>query len=137
MILYKLECDQGHQFESWFPSSDAFETQRDRGLVSCAICGSTHVDRSLMAPAVRPDKAARPLSQPESPEAAKLAALRKKIEAESDYVGTEFADEARRIHLGESEARGIWGEASRDDAKALVDEGIPVAPLPFMRRLDG
>lgn len=139
MILYKLTCEAGHEFESWFPSSDAFEAQRDRSLVACAHCGSTDVDRALMAPAVATEKPASdtPLSQPRSEAEAALTELRRKVEAESDYVGAEFAEEARRIHLGEAEARGIWGEAKPAEAKALHEEGIPVAPLPFMRRLDG
>ncbi|MEM7506617.1 MAG: DUF1178 family protein [Pseudomonadota bacterium] len=139
MILYRLACEQGHEFESWFPGSDAFESQRDRGLVACAFCGSAKVDRALMAPALASDKPKddAPLSTPGSEAEVALANLRRKVEAESDYVGAEFADEARRIHLGEAEARGIWGEANPADAKALHEEGIPVAPLPFMRRLDG
>ncbi|MEM0944320.1 MAG: DUF1178 family protein [Pseudomonadota bacterium] len=136
MIRYSLKCDQGHEFDSWFANAAAFDDQAGRGLVSCPVCGSTHVEKALMAPTVAP-KAAAPLSTPQTPEQKALAQLRQKIERESDYVGADFATEARRIHLGEAEARGIWGEASRDEAKALSEEGIPVAPLPFVRRLDG
>lgn len=90
-----------------------------------------------MAPAVAAKSNPTPLSIPQSAAEAALKSLREKVEAESDYVGKEFASEARRIHLGETKDRGIWGEASREDAKALHDEGVPIAPLPFMRRIDG
>ncbi|MEM8790064.1 MAG: DUF1178 family protein [Pseudomonadota bacterium] len=135
MIRYRLKCAEGHEFDSWFASADAFEGQQSRGLVNCAICGTTDVTKAIMAPSVT-SKDEVPLSQPQSKSEEALKALRQKIETESDYVGKDFTDEARRIHLGEAEARGIWGEASREDAKALHDEGIPVAPLPFMRRPD-
>ncbi|MEM9046869.1 MAG: DUF1178 family protein [Pseudomonadota bacterium] len=135
MIKYRLKCAENHQFDSWFASADAFETQRKRGLVTCAICGSPEVEKAIMAPSVAVKDDA-PLSKPPSQAEAALQALRQKIESESDYVGKEFADEARRIHLGEADARGIWGEANQEEAKALHEEGIPVAPIPFMRRAD-
>ncbi|MEM7178374.1 MAG: DUF1178 family protein [Pseudomonadota bacterium] len=138
MIRYNLHCEHGHRFDSWFPDSAGFENQVSRGLVLCPHCGSANVTKALMAPAVAVDSdAPGPLSAPATAAQTALQELRRKVEAESDYVGSEFADEARRIHLGEAEARGIWGEATNDDAKALHDEGIPVAPLPFMRRNDG
>ncbi|MEM0923106.1 MAG: DUF1178 family protein [Pseudomonadota bacterium] len=136
MILYRLICAEGHEFESWFASSSSFEEQQAAGLISCACCGSTEIERSLMAPAVRPGGKSAALTEPADQKAAMLAKLRRKIEAESDYVGPEFAEEARRINLGEAEARGIWGEASGEEAKSLIEDGIPIAPLPFMRRLD-
>ena len=137
MILYRLNCKHGHEFESWFPGSDAFVTQKERGLVTCAVCGSTDVERALMSPSVASKKATAPSLSPQTEKETAIAEMRRKIEANSDYVGRDFANEARRIHLGEADARGIWGEASRDEAKALKDEGIPVAPLPFLRRTDG
>lgn len=144
MIRYDLKCADGHVFEAWFASSAAFDEQADRGLVACAVCGSTKVEKSLMAPRVpkkgnaNDEKAEKPMmSAPVPPEVAqKLAALRKEVEANSDYVGKDFAAEARKIHLGESEARSIWGEASKEDAKSLVEDGVPVAPLPFMPKRD-
>lgn len=155
MIRYALKCENGHGFDSWFSGSDSFDDMRARNLVTCVECGSSNVSKSLMTPGVpvrqntkaeapaahsgaRPgDKAPEKPSLQKTPQEAALAQLRKKIESESEYVGKDFATEARRIHLGESEARGIWGEASGADAKDLIDEGIPVAPIPFMRRLDG
>jgi hypothetical protein len=141
MIRYSLRCDAGHAFEAWFRSSAAFDAQRAAGQVGCAVCGSTKVEKAIMAPAVaashkgEPDEA--PPSKPTSPEEAVLAELRRRIETTSDYVGHEFAAEARRIHDGEADKRSIWGEASLGDAKALRDDGIPVTPVPWMRRTDG
>lgn len=140
MIRYDLKCADGHVFEAWFASSAAFDEQAERGLVACAVCGSPRVEKSLMAPRVpkkgnaKEDKAGKPMMSAPVPKeiAEKLAALRREVEANSDYVGKNFASEARKIHLGESEARSIWGEASREDAKSLVEDGVPVAPLPFM-----
>lgn len=147
MIRYDLRCAAGHGFEGWFGSSAAFDEQAARGLVSCALCGSTEVEKALMAPGVparenrrapAPSEAARPmLSAPVPPEIAeKLAALRKEIEARSTWVGRSFAAEARAMHLGEAEARPIHGEATGEEAKALIEEGVPVAPLPFLPRRD-
>ncbi len=141
MIRYNLKCARAHEFEAWFRSSAAYDEQRKAGQVGCAVCGATEVEKAVMAPALKaaataaPDLAPR-LSTPASPAEAALAALRRKIETTSDYVGREFAAEARRIHDGEGAKRAIWGEASLDDARALKDDGIPVAPIPWMRRTD-
>jgi hypothetical protein len=133
MIRYTLRCDQGHDFESWFASASAYETLQASGHVSCALCGSSSVEKALMAPAVKQGKT---VPAPEAPTRAeieaKLKALREQVEKNSDYVGTNFATEARAMHLGEVPERAIWGEARIDEAKALVDEGVPVAPLPFV-----
>jgi hypothetical protein len=144
MIKYALKCPGGHQFESWFRDSAAYETLQSAGQVTCAICGCGGVEKAIMAPSVAskrrpsaPDAEAptsRPLSAPASPAEAALAELRRKVEQNSDYVGKDFASEARRIHDGESEARSIYGEASAADAKGLLDDGIPVAPIPWMGR---
>ncbi len=143
MIRYNLKCARGHEFEAWFRSSAAYDEQRRAGQVGCAVCGATEVEKAVMAPALvavaakaAPDLAPS-LTTPASPAEAALAALRRKIETSSDYVGGEFAAEARRIHDGEVAKRAIWGEASLDDARALKDDGIPVAPIPWMRRTDG
>lgn len=147
MIRYDLKCAAGHEFEAWFRSSEAYDELRSQGHVRCAICGRPDVEKQLMAPAVIGASGAgdtgadarsggEALSRSASPMEAMLRALRKHIEEHSDYVGPEFAAEARRIHLGEAEARSIWGEASREEAEALKEEGIPVAPIPWMRRTD-
>lgn len=147
MIRYDLKCENGHGFEAWFRDSAAYDALRDAEQVACAFCGATAVEKALMAPAVRPARraAAAPdatpskpmLSAPsEGPMAEALSALRAKLEAEADYVGPRFAEEARRIHAGDVEARAIWGEATGAEAKALADDGVSVAPLPFLPRRD-
>lgn len=139
MIRYALSCPNGHSFDSWFQSAEAFDTLQSRGLISCVECGATDVRKSLMAPNVSvsdtpaPAPAARPKpKKPDAPEAPDLAALKREVEANSDYVGTKFADEARRMHDGDAPSRSIYGEAKLEDAKALIDDGVPVAPLPFI-----
>ena len=141
MIKYALRCAAGHDFESWFRDSAAFDALLTAGQVTCSVCGDARVEKTLMAPAVTGAKkkdreAEAPLSTPATPAEAALRMLREHLKKNSDYVGKEFADEARRIHVGESEQRSIWGEATAEDAKALKDEGIPVAPIPFMPRRD-
>ncbi|WP_209426366.1 DUF1178 family protein [Pararhodobacter sp. SW119] len=144
MIRYALRCDQGHDFESWFASAAAYDGLKAQGHVACAVCGSGSVEKALMAPAVSPAAtpptpraAAKPPALPAPPDAAlaaKIAALRKHIEASSDYVGLNFAAQARAMHLGDAPERPIHGEAKIDEARALIDEGVPVAPLPFLPR---
>ena len=133
MIIFDLKCaPQGHVFEAWFASSADFAEQQDRGLVACPLCGSAEVAKAPMAPAVGPRSG--PLS-PSSGEAkamlAAAAALQKRLLEGSEAVGPRFADEARAIHLGEAEARAIHGEATRAEAESLLDDGVPIAPLPF------
>ncbi len=134
VIRYDLRCSSDHPFDSWFQSSEGYERLRLAGQISCPTCGATDVTKGLMAPAVRPAKtltdAARQPSRAEV-EAA-LVALRRKIEASSDYVGPAFAAEARAIHAGDAPERPIYGEARADEARSLIDDGIPVAPLPFI-----
>jgi hypothetical protein len=141
MIRYSLRCASGHEFEAWFRSSSDFDAQRAAGHVGCAVCGSAEVGKAVMAPAVKGDRGMREdapnLSKPASPAETALRELRQHIEANSDYVGRDFAAEARRIHEGEADKRSIWGEATREDARSLKDDGIPVAPIPWMRRGDG
>lgn len=137
MICYSLKCTKGHEFEAWFRSSGDFDQQRDAGHVTCAVCGGTKVEKAVMAPSVGANaREEAPLSTPASPAEQVLRELRAHVEKTSDYVGNDFAAEARRIHDGEAKKRGIWGEATRQDAKALKDDGIPVAPIPWMRRGD-
>lgn len=137
MICYSLRCADGHDFEAWFASSAAFEEQQAAGRVACVVCGSAEVVKAPMAPSVKGGRDVPELSRPASPAEAALAGLRRHIERTSDYVGPAFASEARRMHNGEAQTRSIWGEASRDEARSLKDEGIPVAPIPWMRRSDG
>ena len=137
MIRYNLKCARAHEFEAWFRSSAAYDEQRQAGQVGCAVCGSTEVEKAVMAPALKGERPRPSLTKPASPAEAALSEMRRKVEATSDYVGREFAAEARRIHDGEGDKRAIWGEASLDDARALKDDGIPVAPIPWMRRTDG
>ncbi|MCJ2080885.1 DUF1178 family protein [Methylobacterium sp. J-090] len=151
MIRYTLVCDGGHDFESWFPSSESYDDQVARGLVACPLCGSAQVAKGMMAPAVaRTDRAvtglpvtdalesvAAPppapmplLSEPEQRVRALMRAVREHVTRTADDVGTAFPEEARRMHYGESPTRPIYGEASLTEARALVEEGIAVAPLP-------
>jgi len=156
MIHYQLRCDDGHEFDGWFKDSSAFEKLAGRGLVDCPACGSSKVTRALMAPAIgaaarrkgKPDPAPTPtpaaapaaaVAGPGIPAElmAKLQRMRAEIEARCDYVGKEFAAEARRIAAGESERTGIYGEATREEAEALHEEGIAVAAIPWVPRADG
>ena len=137
MIIFDLKCDpQGHVFEAWFASSTAFAEQQARGLVACPMCGSAEIAKAPMAPAVAPrgNLRAGPFS-PSCGEAkaalAAAAAVQKRLLEGSEAVGDRFADEARAIHLGEAEARAIHGEATRAEAESLLDDGVPIAPLPF------
>ena len=136
MIRYSLKCAAEHGFESWFQSSAAFDSLSASGHVACPVCGSTEVAKSLMAPAVRPGRASAATPDPAGPQGIEeaLAALRRKIEETSDYVGDDFAAEARRIHAGEAPERSIYGNARLDEARRMIEEGLPVAPLPFLPR---
>ncbi len=136
MIRYALRCDREHRFDSWFGSSDDFDRLTDAGLVACAVCGSSAIEKDLMtpglassAPASAPD-----LRAPASPAEQALAELRRRIEAAADDVGRDFAAEARRIHDGLAPERAIIGEARPSEARALLEDGIPVAPLPWPAR---
>ncbi len=136
MIRYALKCAEGHDFESWFQSADAFDALIERGLVACVLCGSTSVSKAVMAPRLGktapPPEDSAPLSAPRSEAERLIAELRARIEAESEYVGRDFADEARAIHLGDAPERTIHGETTHEDARALIEDGVPVAPLPFV-----
>lgn len=135
MIRYVLKCDDDHAFESWFASAEAFERLKGARQVTCAVCGSAQVEKALMAPTVRtPDAPAPRLDEAKTKVETVMAAWRKKIEAESDYVGLSFAAEARAMHDGDKPHRMIHGEARIDEAKALIEDGVPVAPLPFLPR---
>lgn len=129
MIIFDLKCaPQGHVFEAWFASSEDFEAQRERGLVACPICGAADTGKAPMAPRV----GARGSGDADMKAMlSEMAQAQKKMLETSEHVGARFPDEARAIHLGESEARAIHGQASPADAASLRDEGVPIAPLPF------
>ena len=151
MIRYNLRCDRGHAFESWFQSSSAYESQEKRKLVSCPACGSVKVERAIMAPQIVSKKGkdgaapspaaatevAAPASTPlmmaqERELRAKLKELRDHIVKNADNVGERFPNEARKMHYGDIEHRPIYGEASPEEARSLIDEGVEVSPLPVL-----
>lgn len=138
MIKYALKCSDGHVFESWFASAGAYDTLKAGGHISCLVCGGQTVTKAIMAPNVstargepvsgsgdametRPDDMVKALSE-----------MREKVEKNATYVGGNFAKEARSMHLGDVPERPIWGEANLAEAKALIEDGVPVAPLPFI-----
>lgn len=154
MIHYNLRCDQGHEFDSWFQSSAAFDTLAKAGHLNCAACGSSKVAKAVMAPRLAPRSAAPgttaqrsspPAAQPPVPAAAPapelagprnpteaaLVELQRKVEANAEYVGRDFVREARAMHLGDRPERAIYGEARLDQAKSLIEDGVPLMPLPF------
>jgi hypothetical protein len=164
MIHYQLRCSEAHEFDGWFRDSAEFDRQAGLGLVECPACGDVKVTRALMAPAVttRAVPASREAPQVTSPApaadpavsvpvpaparaAAKLPAhvfamlqrMRAEVEKHCDYVGPDFAEEARRMHKGESDRRGIYGEATPDEAQSLADEGIEISSIPWVPRADG
>ena len=147
MIRYALTCDKRHGFESWFKSSKAYEDQLARGLLACPQCGSAKVEKAMMAPTVarrqRRERSARaPASEDKSPVAliseherelrGKLKELRDQLIKNADYVGPQFAEEARKMHYGEIDHRSIYGEASPEEAASLLDDGIEFHPLPYL-----
>ena len=135
MINYTLKCDQNHTFDSWFKSAEAFEMLVKKSMVVCSECGSTKITKAIMAPSVSTSrKKDNKPSELEKKSKLKndILELKKKIEANSEYVGNNFANEARSMYLGETPERSIYGEAKADDAKKLIDDGIPVMPLSFL-----
>ncbi len=153
MIHYQLRCSRDHEFDGWFKDSATFDRQAKRNLVECPHCGDQSVTRALMAPAVStreappapvPAPAAPPAAAPAAPGGkmpaevyAMLQRMRAEIEKNCDDVGPEFAEEARRIHRGEADRRGIYGNTTKDEAEALAEEGIEVASIPWVPRADG
>ena len=155
MIRYSLQCERGHAFESWFQSSSAYESQEKRKLVNCPICGSAKVERAIMAPQIvsqtrhdraepAPAPAVAPATEVTAPTStpllmaqerelrAKIKELRDHIVKNADNVGERFPNEARKMHYGDIEHRPIYGEASPDEARALIEEGVEVSPLPVL-----
>ena len=148
MIRYALKCSNDHSFESWFKSAEAFDSLKAAKMVACPTCEDTAVEKSLMAPRVRParNKAkptpvpvtapqVQPMAAAPDPEIAKaIKEIRDHVEKNSDYVGDKFVQEARSMHEGETPHRPIYGEAKAEDAKKLVEDGVPALPLPFIPR---
>ena len=139
MISYTLRCAEGHSFDSWFQSAAAFDALDRAGHLSCAICGSGGVTKSLMAPRVSTSDASGDapvpvLSNPHTKVEKAMQDLRRKVEDSSDYVGKDFATQARAMHEGTLPERAIYGEARLDQARALAKDGVPVLPLPFRPR---
>jgi len=139
MIRFALKCEENHQFESWFKSGESFEQLKASALVTCPDCGSADVEKAIMAPQVVPGRAAatqpvpmHALTAPSSPAEKAMIELKRKVQENSEYVGNEFVREARAIHDGDAPERSIYGEASAEDARRLVEDGVPVAPLPFL-----
>jgi hypothetical protein len=151
MIRFTLRCAEGHGFESWFASGDAFARLKDAGQVVCPDCGSQKVEKALMTPRVRPSRkasmmqqdavpggedagpvsvAATPVPDPEIAEA--IRKLKKHVETNSEDMGDRFASEARAMHLGDVDARPIHGQATGEEARELIEDGVPVLPLPFI-----
>jgi hypothetical protein len=156
MILYRLRCSKGHEFESWFKDSKTYERQERKSLIGCAICGDSKVERAVMAPRLGKGGKAKtveasagvPVPAP-APQQQQMAALarnmpkelrealikvREHVEKNCEHVGDKFAEEARKIHYGESDKRGIYGETSEDEAEALAEEGIEFGRLPWVPR---
>ncbi|MCM2475178.1 DUF1178 family protein [Rhizobium sp. CG5] len=137
MIRYALTCDNGHAFEGWFAKSDDFDSQKAMGFLTCPSCGSVDVGKSLMAPSVATGRQkdvihALAIEQAQKNAIAKMKQAIASIKANSEDVGERFPEEARKIHYGEADARGIIGQASPSEVKALVDEGIDIAPIPVL-----
>ncbi len=154
MIRYTLSCERGHEFESWFANSAAFDKQAKRGLVTCPLCNSAKVEKAIMAPRLARTDVAEPVPPPAAPVPApasppakapvarmspperelrqKLKELRDHVVKNATNVGAKFPEEARKIHYGETEHRSIYGEASPEEAKALHEEGIEFHPLPML-----
>ena len=130
MIRYTLNCNNGHQFDSWFSDSASFEKLREKGHLECAICSSKKVEKSLMAPEVNPKKKETLLSKQSALEK-EIKALKQKIKATATDVGENFSAEARAMHYGEKEEKPIVGKTTIDEAKELAEEGIPFTPLPW------
>ena len=137
MIKFALKCSEGHTFDSWFGSGADYDRLKAAGHVSCIVCGSQDVEKSVMAPRIATPAAPeeRPatgeLSAPASPAEQMLRALRKEVESNCENVGKAFPDEARAIHNGEAPVRGIIGQAKPDEARALIEDGVPIVPLPW------
>lgn len=134
MIRFSLVCEHAHEFDGWFRNSDDFDTQKKRGFVTCPACNSPKVEKALMAPSVstgrKREQVALAMGEQQRQMLAQLKEMAKKVRENADYVGDKFAEEARKIHFGETDPRGIYGEASPDEVKGLLDDGVDFMPLP-------
>jgi hypothetical protein len=130
VIVYNLRCRNAHEFEGWFRDSAAFDTQQKSGALICPVCESRKVEKAIMAPAVAGTKKSAPADAEARQMRHFMTGLRKYVQQNADYVGPNFAEDARKIHYGETEHRHIYGEATIEEAKELVEEGVDVAPLP-------
>jgi hypothetical protein len=130
MIRFALRCPSGHEFEAWFRNSDGYVAQQESGEIACPDCGDIHVEKALMAPNIGRAREQPPMSPARMKQM--LIALRRQVENHCDYVGPQFAEEARRIHYGETDPHGIYGEASADESRALAEEGIEFGQIPWI-----
>lgn len=130
MIVYNLRCRNSHEFEGWFKDSSAYDEQWKSGKLTCPVCDSRKVEKAIMAPAVSGAKKSAVTDAEAKQMRQFMTGLRKYVQDNAEYVGPKFAEEARKIHYGEKEHRHIYGEASMEEAKELVEEGVDVAPLP-------
>ncbi len=137
MIVFDLKCRKAHVFEAWFPDSASYAEQVAAGKVLCPVCGSKKVEKALMAPNVAKGEA-RQVADPDKEKAAEIRGMlkdiRNHVEQNCDYVGAQFAEEARKIHYGEAETRGIYGETSDEEAQSLEEEGVAVQKVPWLPR---
>src|SRR5438045_7298113 len=132
MILFTLRCAGGHEFEGWFRDGDSFEAQQKAGEIACPQCGDAQVEKAVMAPRISRSRDKTPALSPAQMRAA-LVELRRQVETNCDYVGERFAEEARRIHYGEVDPHGIYGEASNEESQALSEEGIEFGRIPWIQ----
>jgi hypothetical protein len=130
MIHFSLHCDNDHDFEGWFRSNDDFDAQVEKRLVTCPVCGSHKVEKALMAPSVTTGRQKEKIAVAMSKMVSELKEMAQKVRENADYVGNDFAEEARKIHFGEAKQRGIYGEATGEEVKSLLDDGVDVMPLP-------
>jgi hypothetical protein len=131
MILFTLRCASGHEFEGWFRDGEGFETQQKAGEIACPECGDSQIEKALMAPNIGRSRDKTPISPAQM--RAALMELRRQVETNCDYVGERFAEEARRIHYGEVDPHGIYGEASSEESQALAEEGIEFGRVPWIQ----
>lgn len=134
MILFTLRCNEGHEFEGWFRDGEGFETQQKAGEISCPHCADTQIEKALMAPAIARSRG-KPALTPAQMRAA-LIELRRQVETNCDYVGERFAEEARKIHYGEVDPHGIYGEATNEESRELAEEGISCGRIPWIPTTD-
>ena len=135
MIRYSLRCAFGHEFEAWFRNGEGFEAQQSADEIACPECGDTHVEKALMAPSIGRSREPRPPMSPAQLRAA-LTELRRQVETHCDYVGEQFAEEARKIHYGEVDPRAIYGEATDTESRELDEEGIKFGRIPWVAPTD-